>query len=99
LGKRSAVFGSNRVQMGGLSAVTAGVLLLILDAWGLVLELLGAYPETFSEEAPTTYAIRSASGLAFGFILSTTVCGLSWALFGVALLRARTYPRVATIHS
>ena len=54
------MFVSNRVQMGGLSAVTAGVLLLILDAWGLVLELLGAYPETLSEEALTTYAIRSA---------------------------------------
>jgi hypothetical protein len=38
-----------------------------------------------------------AGFLAFGFILSTTVCGLSWVLFGVALLRARTYPRVATI--
>jgi hypothetical protein len=35
--------------MGGPLAVTAGVLLLILDAWGLVLELLGAYPETLAK--------------------------------------------------
>ncbi|MCA1718747.1 MAG: hypothetical protein LC781_18630 [Actinobacteria bacterium] len=35
--------------------------------------------------------------LAFGFILSTTAVGLSWALFGVAMLRARVYPRVAAI--
>jgi cell division protein FtsW (lipid II flippase) len=144
------------------------VLLLILDAWGLVLELLSAYPENLSEEAVTTgYALQSAlwlvgallllvaavglyarqsesagtlelvgflaalSGtgllvglicwanafvaptlaveapavlddepagtLAFGFLLSTTIFGLSWALFGVAMLRAWVYPRVATI--
>ena len=165
--KGSAMFSSNLVRLGGLPAVTAGVLLLILDAWGLVLELLGAYPENFSEEALTTsYAVQSAlwligtllllvavvglysrqseaagalgltgflavllgtgllvdtfwanafipptlagevpavldgepaGFLAFGFILSTTAFGLSWALFGVTLLRAWTYPRVATI--
>jgi hypothetical protein len=34
------------------------VLLLILDAWGLVLELLSAYPENLGEEAVTTgYAL------------------------------------------
>jgi hypothetical protein len=70
------VFVSNRVQMGGLSAVTAGVLLLNLDARGLVLELLGAYPETFSEEALTTYAIRSASGLIGALLLLVAVEGL-----------------------
>ena len=161
------MFLSNLVRLGGLAAVTAGVLLLILDAWGLVLELLGAYPENFSEEAVTsTYAVQSAmwligallllvavvglharqseavgalglvgflaaligtgllvgvfwtnafippalaaeapavldaapaGSLAFGFILSTTVVGLGWALFGVGMLRARVYPRVATI--
>ena len=49
---------SNLVRLGRLAAVTAGVLLLILDLWGLVLELLGAYPENFSEEAVTTgYAL------------------------------------------
>ena len=161
------MFSSNLVRVGGLAAITAGALLLILDLWGLVLELLGAYPENFSEEALTTnYAVQStlwligalllpvalvglharqseAAGalglvgflaaligtellvgmfwtnafippalaveapavldaepggsLAFGFILSTTVVGLGWALFGVAMLRARIYPRVATI--
>lgn len=166
-GKGSSMFSSNLVRLGGLAAVTAGVLLLILDAWGLVLELLGAYPENFSEEAVTTgYALQSAlwlvgallllvaavglyarqselagtlgivgflaalmgtgllvgliwanvfvaptlaveapavldaepaGTLAFGFLLSTTIFGLSWALFGVAMLRARVYPRVATI--
>jgi hypothetical protein len=161
------MFSPNLVRLGGLAAVTAGALLLIIDAWGLVLELLDAYPENFSEEAlTTTYAVQSAlwligallllvalvglyarqseaagvlglvgflvaligtgllvgtfwtnafippalavqapaildgepaGSLAFGFILSTTVFGLSWALFGVAMFRARVYPRAATI--
>jgi hypothetical protein len=158
---------SNLVRVGGLAAVTAGVLLLILDVWGLLLEIRGAYPENFSEEAlTTTYTFQSSlwligallllvavvglharqseaagalglagflaaligtgllvgifwtnvfvpptlaveapsvldaedtGSLAFGFIFSTTVFGLSWALFGVAMLRARVYPRVAAI--
>jgi hypothetical protein len=161
------MFSSNLVRLGGLAAITAGALLLILDLWSLVLELLGASPENFSEEAlTTTYTVQSAmwligallllvavvglharqaeaagalglvgflaaligtgllvgifwtnvfvpptlaveapaildaeetGSLAFGFIFSTTVFGLSWALFGVAMLRARVYPRVATI--
>jgi len=37
-----------------LAAVLAGTLLLILDIWTLLLELLGAFPENFSEEALTT---------------------------------------------
>lgn len=161
------MFSSNLVRLGGLAAIVAGVLLLILDLWSLVLELLGAYPESFSEEALTSsYALQSAlwligvllllvavvglharqseaagalglvgfpaaligtgllvgmfwtnafvpptlaveapavldaepgGSLAFGFILSTTVFGLSWVLFGVAMLRARVYPRLAAI--
>jgi hypothetical protein len=161
------MFSSTLVRLGGLAAVTAGVLLLILDLWGLVLELLGAYPENFSEEAVTAgYAVQSAlwligvllllvavvglharqsaaagalgvvgflaaligtgllvglvwantfvvptaavqapafldadpvGALAFGFIFSTAVFGLCWALFGVAMLRAQVYPRVAAI--
>jgi hypothetical protein len=55
LRKGSSMFSSNLVRLRGLAAVTAGVLLLILDLWGVVLELLGAYPKNFSEEAlPTT---------------------------------------------
>ncbi len=159
---------SNLVRLGGLAAIAAGVLLLILDLWGLVLELLGAYPENFSEEALTTTYVLQASlwligvlllpvalvglhtrqleaagalGLAglcvalvgtgllagvfwtnlfvppalaveapavldaetppgamdFGFMLSTVVFGLGWALFGVGMLRARIFPRVAAI--
>jgi hypothetical protein len=57
--KGSSMFSSSLVRLGGLAAVAAGVLLLILDAWGLVLELLGAYPENFSEEAVTP-ATRSS---------------------------------------
>ena len=161
------MFSSNLVRLGGLAAITAGALLLILDLWGLVLELLGVSPENFSEEAlTTTYTVQSAiwligallllvvvvglharqaeaagalglvgflaaligtgllvgfmwanafippalaveapavldneptGSLAFGFILSSTVFGLSWALFGVAMLRARVYPRVVAI--
>jgi hypothetical protein len=161
------MFSSSLVRLGGLAAITAGVLLLILDAWGLVLELLGAYPENFSEEAVTTsYAVQSAlwligallllvalvglyarqseaagalglvgflaaligtgllvgfvwanvfvapalaveapavldneptGSLAFGFMFSTIIVGLGWALFGASMLRARVYPRVAAI--
>ena len=161
------MFSSNLVRLGGLAAITAGALLLILDLWSLVLELLGAYPENFSEEALTTsYVFQSAlwligallllvavvglharqseaagalglvgflvaligtgllvglvwantfipptlaveapavldaepaGALAFGFIFSTAIFGLSWALLGVAMLRARVYPRVASI--
>jgi len=161
------MFSSNLVRLGGLAAITAGVLLLILDVWGLLLELLGAYPENFSEEALTiSYTVQSAlwligallllvavvglyarqseaagalgltgflaaligtglivgmvwtntfippalaveapavldaepaGSLAFGFMFSSIVFGLSWALFGVAMLRARVYPRVAAI--
>jgi hypothetical protein len=54
LRKGSSMFSSTLVRLGGLTAATAGALLLIVDAWGLVLELLGAYPENFSEEALTT---------------------------------------------
>jgi len=161
------MFSSNLVRLGGLATITAGVLLLILDVWGLLLELLGAYPENFSEEALTiSYTVQSAlwligallllvavvglyarqseaagalgltgflaaligtglivgmvwtntfippalaveapavldaepaGSLAFGFMFSSIVFGLSWALFGVAMLRARVYPRVAAI--
>lgn len=161
------MFSSNLVRVGGLATITAGVLLLILDVWGLLLELLGAYPENFSEEALTiSYTVQSAlwligallllvavvglyarqseaagalgltgflaaligtglivgmvwtntfippalaveapavldaepaGSLAFGFMFSSIVFGLSWALFGVAMLRARVYPRVAAI--
>ena len=48
------MFLSNLVRVGGLAAVLAGTLLLILDIWTLLLELLGAFPENFSEEALTT---------------------------------------------
>jgi hypothetical protein len=71
------MFSSNLVRLGGLPAVTAGVLLLILDAWGLVLELLGAYPENFSEEALTTsYAVQSALWLIGTLLLLVAVVGL-----------------------
>ncbi|MDP8973164.1 MAG: hypothetical protein M3N45_08285 [Actinomycetota bacterium] len=71
------MFSSNLVRLGGLAAVTAGVLLLILDAWGLVLELLGAYPETFSEEAVTTgYALQSALWLVGALLLLVAAVGL-----------------------
>ena len=52
---------------------------------------------TLAVEAPAVLDAEPAGPLAFGFILSTTVFGLSWALFGVAMLRARIYPRIATI--
>jgi hypothetical protein len=51
--KGSSMFSSNLVRLGGLAAISAGALLLILDVWGLVLEILGAYPKNFSEEGLT----------------------------------------------
>ncbi|MCA1718647.1 MAG: hypothetical protein LC781_18105, partial [Actinobacteria bacterium] len=68
---------SNLVRLGGLAAITAGALLLILDLWGLVLELLGAYPENFSEEAlTTTYAVQSSLWLIGALLLLVAVVGL-----------------------
>jgi len=63
--------------MGGLAAVVTGGLLLILDVWGLLLEMLGAYPENFSEEAlPTTYTFQSALWLIGALLLLVAVVGL-----------------------
>jgi hypothetical protein len=75
------MFSLNLVRLGGLAAVTAGVLMLILDAWGLVwglvLELLGAYPENFSEEAVTTaYALQSTLWLIGVPLLLVAAVGL-----------------------
>lgn len=71
------MFSSNFVMVGGLAAVTAGVLLLILDLCGLVLELLGAYPESFSEEAlTTTYTVQSALWLIGALLLLVALVGL-----------------------
>ena len=68
------MFSSNLVRLGGLAAVTAGVLLLILDAWGLVLELLGPYLKNFSKEAATTgYALQSALWLVGALLLLAAV--------------------------
>lgn len=71
------MFSSNLVRLGGLAAITAGALLLIVDAWGLVLELLGAYPANFSEEAlTTTYAVQSAMWLIGALLLLVALVGL-----------------------
>ena len=54
-------------------------------------------PPALAVEAPGILDGEPAGSLAFGFMLSTTMFGVSWALFGVAMLRARTYSRIATI--
>lgn len=54
-------------------------------------------PPALAVEAPAVLDNEPTGSLAFGFILSTTVVGLGWALFGVSMLRARVYPRVAAI--
>ena len=54
-------------------------------------------PPTLAVEAPAVLDAEDTESLAFGFIFSTTIFGLSWALFGVAMLRAQVYPRVAAI--
>ena len=67
----------NHVRVGGLAAVVTGGLLLILDVWGLLLEMLGAYPENFSEEAlTTTYTFQSALRLIGALLLLVAVVGL-----------------------
>ena len=74
--------------------------LVTLIGTGLLVGMIWAnafVAPTLAVEAPAVLDAEPAGALAFGLILSTTVFGLSWALFGVALLRARTYPRVATI--
>jgi hypothetical protein len=54
-------------------------------------------PPTLAVEAPAVLDTEDTRSLAFGFIFSTTVFGLSWAFFGVSMLRAQVYPRVAAI--
>lgn len=160
---------SNLIRIGGLVAVVAGVLLLLLaDLWNLLLEVIVGGSENFSEFAVTTswtvlsamyligallllvalgglYARQSeaagalglvgflaalvgtgllagmmwtlafvvpsvaieapafldaeqtAGPLDMGFMLSGIAVALGWALFGVATLRARVFPRTAAI--
>jgi hypothetical protein len=54
-------------------------------------------PPTLAVEAPAVLDAEDTGSLAFGFIFSTTVFGLSWTFFGVSMLRAQVYPRVAAI--
>jgi uncharacterized membrane protein len=71
------MFSSNLVRLGGLAAITAGALLLILDAWGLVLEILGAYSENISEEAlGPTYMVQSVMWLIGALLLLVALAGL-----------------------
>lgn len=60
------------------------------------------WAETFAVPilAQTTLELlaeRPSGRLAFGFALSFPLFSLGWLLFGVALLRARVYPRVAVV--
>jgi hypothetical protein len=67
LRKGSSMFSSNLVRVGGLAAV----------ATGLLLELLGAYPENFSEEAlTTTYTVQSLMWLISALLLLVALAGL-----------------------
>ncbi len=55
----------------------AGALLLILDVWALLLELLGALPENFIEEALTTsFTVQSAMWLIGVLLLLVAFVGL-----------------------
>ena len=74
--------------------------LVALIGTGLLVGMIWAnafVAPTLAVEAPAVLDAEPAGPLAFGFILSTTVFGLSWALFGVTMLRARVYRRLATI--
>jgi hypothetical protein len=84
------------------SAGTLGLVgfLAALSGTGLLVGLIWANAfvvPTLAVEAPAVLDAEPTGTLAFGFLLSTTIFGLSWALFGVAMLRAWVYPRVATI--
>ena len=59
---------SNLVRVGGFAAVLAGTL-LILDNWTLLLELLGAFPENFSEEALTISFTAQSVAYLIGVLL------------------------------
>jgi hypothetical protein len=52
--------------------VLAGTL-LILDNWTLLLELLGAFPENFSEEALTTFFTVQSVACLIGVLLLLVV--------------------------
>ncbi len=76
----------------GFLAALMGTGLLVGLIWANVF-----VAPTLAVEAPAVLDAEPAGTLAFGFLLSITIFGLSWALFGVAMLRTRVYPRVATI--
>ena len=68
---------SNLVRVGGLAAVAAGALLLIADVWNLLLEVLGAYPENFSDIAvTTTWTVFSSMFLIGALLLLVALAGL-----------------------
>ena len=68
---------SNLVRLGGLVAVAAGVLLLIADLWGLLLEIIAGGSENFSEFAATTsWTVLSAMYLIGGLLLLVALVGL-----------------------
>jgi len=48
-------------------------------------------------EAPAFLDAEPTGLLGFGFLFSGIVVGLGWALFGVATIRARVFPRAAAI--
>ncbi len=60
------------------------------------------WAETFAvpvlaQAAPELLAEGPSGRLAYGFALSFPLFSLGWLLFGIALLRARVYPRVAAV--
>ena len=77
----------------GFLAALVGTGLLVGMMWALAFVVPSA-----AIEAPAFLdAEQSAGPLDMGFMLSIIVFALGWALFGVATLRARVFPRVAAI--
>jgi hypothetical protein len=76
----------------GFVAALVGTGLVVGFVWANVF-----IPPTLAVEAPAVLDNEPTGSLAFGFRLSTTVFGLSWAFFRAAMLRARVYSRVAAI--
>jgi hypothetical protein len=95
-----AVVGLHARQSEAAGALGLVGFLAALIGTGLLVGFMWAnafIPPALAVEAPAVLDNEPTGSLAFGFILSTTVSGLGWALFGVAMLRTRVYPRVAAI--
>jgi hypothetical protein len=82
----------------GILGFVGFLVAFIGTAFALVLNWAEVFfAHTLAEVAPELLDEGPSGRFALGFALSFPMFSLGWLLFGVATLRARTYPRIAAI--